>query len=107
MASKRPEMVDYFAGEFSQLGDIEVKHFFGGWQFRCGSRQFAAYIRDTLYFRVNGELRVALEAAGSEPFWYDKQGKRVIVNGYQSAPDSAIDEMDELMGWAARAIAIA
>jgi DNA transformation protein and related proteins len=106
MALKRTEMVDYFAGEFNRLGEIEVKHFFGGWQFRCGDRQFAAYIRDTLYFRVDDGLRAALEAAGSEPFWYDKQGKRVIVNGYQSAPDCALDDMDDLLGWAARAIAI-
>ncbi len=106
MPSKRPELVDYFAGEFGQLGEIELKRFFGGWQFRCGGRQFAAYIRDTLYFRVDDKLCIALRAAGSEPFWYDKQGKRVTVNGYQSAPDGALDNMDELLDWAARAVTV-
>ncbi|MBK8629524.1 MAG: TfoX/Sxy family protein [Sphingomonadales bacterium] len=106
MAKARPELVDYFASEFCQLGVVEVKHFFGGWQFRCGGKQFAAYIRDTLYFRVDAELRAALEARGSEPFWYDKQGKIVTVTGYQSAPDSALDDGDELLLWAARAIEV-
>ncbi len=105
MPAKPPESVEYFRGAFSKLGPVEVTHFFGGWQFRCGGLQFAAYLRDTLYFRAEGTLRAAFEAAGSEPFWYDKKGKRIMVGGYQSAPDSALDDMDELLAWARKALA--
>lgn len=107
MAKPRPPLVDHYAEEFSALGAIEVNHFFGGWQFRCGGRQFAAFIRDALYLRAADNLRQALQAAGSEPFWYEKQGKRVTVGGYQTVPDSALDDRDELLEWAARAMAAA
>ena len=53
---------------------------------------------------MDGQLRAALEDAGSEPFWYEKQGKTVIVNGYQSAPESALDDDAELLEWAGRAL---
>jgi DNA transformation protein len=105
MAKPRPALVDHYAEEFSALGEIEVKHFFGGWQFRCGGRQFAAFIRDALYFRADDNLRQALQAAGSEPFWYEKQGKRVTVGGYQTVPDSALDDPIDLLFWAEKAIA--
>jgi DNA transformation protein and related proteins len=107
MAAKKPDQVIYFEDLFMALGPVETKRFFGGWQFSIGGKQFAGYMRSTLYFRVDTNLAAALQDAGSEPFWYDRRDRRVIVNAYQSAPESALDDDEELLRWAALVIGIA
>ena len=68
--SASSEFVEYVRDQFSPLGHLEDGHFFGGFAFKSGSKQFAMIMGNTLYFCVNDESRVKYERLGMEPFSY-------------------------------------
>ena len=107
MASRRPEILDYYAELFEPLGRIEARRLFGGWQLLADGRGFAFVLGDTLYFRTDPGLRAALEAEGSHAFAYSRKDGRTITTKLTSAPEAAVDDPDALRAWALRALAVA
>lgn len=103
---RRPDLVDFLEGGLTQLAEIETLRFFGGWQFRAAGKQFAVLMGDVLYFVADPAMRAELVALGSEPFSYHKGGRLVVVGRYLSAPDDVMDDIDRLLHWAARAMAV-
>ncbi|AYG67635.1 MULTISPECIES: TfoX/Sxy family protein [unclassified Rhizobium] len=104
--ARKPDFVDFLEAEFNRLVKVETLRFFGGWQFRAAGKQFAILMRDVLYFIADPAMRAELEAAGSQPFSYHKDGRLVVVGRYFSAPDDVMDDIDKLHHWTARAINI-
>lgn len=107
MATAAPEFVTYLMSELSGIGPMTARRFFGGWQLRSDTSQFAIVMGGTLYFRVEGKLRDELQKLGCCPFSYAKQGTQVLVPKYMSAPDGVLDELDLLRAWTERVIAAA
>ncbi len=101
----KPELVAMLEDQMGALAPVEVKRLFGGWQFTAHGQPFALVIKGTLYFRVDDALRAELEARGSEPFRYEKQGKTVTVGKYYSAPEEVFDDPDSLEDWTRKALA--
>lgn len=105
MSKSQPEFVTFLLAEIRDVSDLTAHRFFGGWQLRAGSAQIAIVMNGTLFFRVEGELREALEEDGSRPFSYTKSGKQVSASKYMSAPECALDDLHLLRTWVRRVIA--
>lgn len=104
-AAPVPENVRHLHEQLSELGAVECRRFFGGWGFRRHGVQFASVLRGRLYLHADATLRAALADAGSEPFRYEKKGRTVTVERFQSMPEEALDDPEALLDWARRALA--
>lgn len=65
---------------------------------------FALLAADRLYFRVDATSRPRFEAAGCDPFRYRRAGREVTIASYFAAPESLLDEPEEMLRWAAAAL---
>jgi DNA transformation protein len=100
------EFIRYLRDQFRRWGPIEMKRMFGSYGiFRTGVL-FALIRADTLYLRSDETSAGEFEAAGMEPFRYNRNGETVALNYHQAPPDS-LEDPDVLAQWADRAYAIA
>lgn len=86
---------------FSGLGPVTTRRMFGGAGVYLDDAMFALVADDTLYLRTDAGLAEALAAEGSEPFTYGAKETRLP---YWRLPDAALDDPDEALGWALRAL---
>ena len=94
-----------FVDMLSCIGKVGTKRFFGGTALLHGDTQFAFYIKDGLYFRVDDTNRGAFEAAGCKPFEYrQSSGKTVVVKAFYTLPEAALDDRREMCRLARGAI---
>lgn len=100
-------MIEHLKDLLSPLGAIVVKRMFGGAGIYCDGTFFAIVDGDALYFKADEEGRAAFEAEGMGPFTYrTKRGEAALVSYYR-APERLLDEPDEMLEWARRAVAAA
>ncbi len=85
---------------FSSLGPVRIKTMFGGAGVYADDLMFALIDDDTLYLRVDDQIRDRFEAAGSEPFTYRTKDGQQMSLGYWRAPDDALEGPDEAAPWA-------
>jgi len=98
------EYKNYLAEIFEPLGLVEVKRMFGGAGVWHRGVLFALYARDALYFKVDDENRPDFQDAGMGPFTYDrKTGERQVESLYE-LPEALLDDPDELLIWAGKAV---
>jgi len=99
MSAPLPDHVQHAIELFSPLGIIRTKRMFGGWGFYVDELFFALIARDTLYLKADAESAPQFEAAGGEPFTYERDGKPCAL-GYWTPPDSALDSPAAMASWA-------
>ncbi|HYD45875.1 MAG TPA: TfoX/Sxy family protein [Phenylobacterium sp.] len=92
------------------LGPITIKRMFGGAGVYAGPVIFGLIIDEVLYLKTDEALRAELQAAGSEPWVYvmprgPRAGQPASM-GYWRMPESALDDPDEAVAWARRALAV-
>ena len=72
---------------------------------------FALLAREVIYLKADDALKRDLGAEGSGPFiWTPSSGPKAgqaVEMGYWRLPDSALDEPDEAVRWARRALEVA
>jgi len=102
--SANSEFVVYISDLLDPIGPLGAGKFFGGHAFKSGGIQFAMIMGDTLYLRVDDDLRLDFEDLGSEAFSYQGSRGRVQVKSYYSLPDGDVDDQDALLVWARRSI---
>lgn len=100
------QTVDYLLELLEPLGQVSARKMFGGYGIYHQGLMIGLVADDTLYLKVDEQIRAAFTAAGSEPFVYHKRGKPYSMSYYR-APESALDETDELCRWARLAYAAA
>ncbi len=105
--SADPEFVEFISELLVPLGPLTSGRFFGGHAFKSGGVQFAMVMGNTLYFKVDDTTRPAFREAGSEAFSYATKKRRVMVESYYAAPETLLDDANELVAWARDAIAAA
>lgn len=94
-----------FIGELLEpLGPLGSGRFFGGHAFKKDGVQFAMVMGNTLYLKVDDDTRPAFQVAGSQAFSYTNRKGRVMVESYYATPETLLDDGDELVVWAQRAI---
>ena len=93
------------------MGPLTIKHFFGGSGVYADAVMFAMIAGDTLYLKVDDALKRDLADAGSGPFlWTPSTGPKAgqtLALGYWRLPEAALDEPDEAVRWARRALRVA
>lgn len=90
----------------SDLGPITARRMFSGVGLFAGGVMFAIVIDDVLYLKADAATRGAFEAEGLAPFSYARSGRAVALS-YWRAPERLLDDRDEMLGWAARALGAA
>jgi DNA transformation protein len=78
---------------------------FGGVGIYAGELFFALIADDTLYFKADDSTRPEFEARGMGPF--RPYGETSEVMQYYRVPDDLLEDSEELVQWAERAIAVA
>ena len=89
---------------FSGLGEVSVRRLFGGKGIYHNGVIVAVFLHDELRLKGDDRLAPELEAAGGRRWTYthDRHGKQVAMP-YWSAPESALDDPDEMAAWARKA----
>ena len=92
------------------LGPIAIKRMFGGAGVYAGPVIFGLIIDEVLYLKTDEALRAELEAAGSEPWVYvmpkGPRAGQAASMGYWRMPETALDDPDEAVAWARKALAV-
>lgn len=105
--SSRSEFVAHVQDLLTPLGPLTSGRLFGGHGFKCGGRQFAMIMGDTLYLRVDDTTRLAHERHGMAPFSYATRKGLVLVRTYSAVPAEWLEDRDQLLAAASRALSVA
>ena len=69
---------------------------------------FALIASDTLYVKIDPQMKTELHELGCGPFMYDPgNGKEPKSMGYWTIPESAMDDPHEAVEWGQRALQFA
>jgi DNA transformation protein len=102
-----PGFIEFLQEVLAPLGPIAVRRMFGGAGIYCDSQVFAFVDDDTLYLKTDEAGRRAFEAEGAGPFRYmTKHGPGELIS-YWQAPERLLDDPEEMVAWARRALAVA
>lgn len=91
---------------FATFRPIHCRRMFGGLGLFVDGVMFGLVAADRIYLKTDDDFARELEGRGSEPFVYEKGGRRVTI-AYWSLPEAAIDDADAAAELAARATRIA
>ncbi len=89
---------------FHDLGPLSVRKMFGGAGLYLDGTIFSLIAFEEIFLKAKGDFAAELEAEGSSPFVYEGKEKPVTMS-YWRLPDSALDDADEAVVWARKAIA--
>ena len=99
------EFVRYALDQLRGLGVVISRKMFGGAGLYLDGTIFALIAYDTLYFKVDETNRSDFEQAGMEPFKpFDDTS---YVMSYYEVPIDVLEDSDDLVEWARKALAAA
>jgi DNA transformation protein len=101
------EFVAHMREQFAPLGGVSDAVFFGGRAFSWRGKQFAWVMGNSLYLRAGDGTRAEFEAHGAQPFSYSTKKGLVLVRKFYTAPEFLMDDPEQLLAWAKKAIAAA
>lgn len=92
---------------FSAFGPVRLRRMFGGAGIYADGVMFALEAGGLLYLKADAAFAADLAERGSAPFGYvAKTGPRTIASFWR-APDTALDDADDLAALARRALDVA
>ena len=94
---------EFVADQLGALPDLRVRAMFGGFGLYQADRFFAILIEGRLYFKTDRQNRAAYVERGMKPFIYEKAMRTVSVK-YFEVPPEILEDRQELVIWAGRAI---
>jgi DNA transformation protein and related proteins len=89
--------------QLGALPELRAKAMFGGHGLYQAERFFGILDAGRLYFKVNEQSRAAYVECGMNPFTYEVKG-RVMTMSYSEVPADVLENPQELVTWAMRAI---
>jgi DNA transformation protein len=101
------DYLDYLTEHLAPLGPVSARRMFGGAGLFIDGLMFALVIDEVLYFKTDDETKAAFDAEGLKPFTYTRSGEAATLTNYRRAPERLLDETDELVAWALKAVAVA
>ena len=103
-----PQFRDFVLDQLNALGPLETKRLFGGLSVRCEGLHFGALLSGNMFYLVaDPALRSDLEALGGAIFTYARGEKVIEVPRFVSVPEEILEDADELLPLARRALDIA
>lgn len=94
---------EFVVDQLRALPGLRVKRMFGGHGLYQGDRFFGILMDGRLYFKTDQQSRGDYTARGAAPFVYEK-GKRIVSTHYYEVPPEVLENCDELVVWATRAV---
>lgn len=101
---RRDTSREWLEARFGALPDLDVRRLFSGAGLYSADVIFAIYYRGRLYFKVDERSAGDFLSRGSEPFC-PRPGQ--TLGRYYEVPPEVVDDDDELLVWARRAIVAA
>lgn len=102
---------DFVRELLAGLGPVTIKRMFGGAGVYLDGVMFGLIAEETLHLKVDDALKRDLVADGSGPFvWMPQNGPKAgqaVEMGYWRLPEAALDDPDEAVRWARRALDVA
>lgn len=96
---------DFLLDQLAELGDLTAKSMFGGLGLYHRDTFFGIVVNDVAYFKVGDGNRRDYEREGMRPF--KPYADRPMTMRYYEVPLSVIEDSEELVRWARKAIAVA
>lgn len=106
---KRNEFIEYLLELLQGTGEVKARAMFGGfgiYHYDSVDHEgimFALVADDVLYFKTDKENLHEFEDRGLEAFSYERSGKQFSMS-YNEAPGEVLDDPDEMVFWARKAI---
>jgi DNA transformation protein and related proteins len=97
---------DFVLDQLSALPDVRAKAMFGAHGLYSGDHFFGILDEGRLFFKTDAASRADYTARGMGPFTYESKG-RVMTMGYHEVPPDVLEQPQELVEWARKAIAVA
>jgi DNA transformation protein len=101
-----PDFTEFVQDLFAPLGGISARRMFGGAGLYCRGVMFGLVYDDAIYLKADAESSQDFLARGCGPFTYEGKGKPVRTS-YWQMPAGLVDDQEEAVLWAKRALAIA
>jgi DNA transformation protein len=95
----------FVTDQLAGCGEIVTRRMFGGAGIYCGDLFFAILSGDRLYLKVDDRNRGDFETAGKGPF--QPYGDDRETMQYYEVPLAVLENADELVRWAHKALAVA
>lgn len=100
------EYLDYILEQLAGLGRVRARRMFGGAGLYSEAAFFAIITDDTLYLRADETTRAQFTARGMPAFRPYADRPQVSMS-YYAAPAEVLEDAQELVSWARRAVAVA
>ncbi len=100
---KSNEFVQYLLELLQGIGEVKSRTMFGGYGLYHDDIMFALVADDVLYFKADEQNQKYFEARNLEAFTYERKGKTCSMS-YFEAPGETLDDPDEMVLWARKAI---
>lgn len=100
--NRKNTFIAYLLEHLEPLGPVRARKMFGGYGLFLNDRMFGLVSKDAFYLKVDHRNRPDFEAAGSEPFSYERAGKPYSMS-YFLVPPEVLEDTDTLCDWAKKA----
>lgn len=97
-------MREWLEGMLEPLHELESRSMFGGTGVYSRGTMFAILYDGRVYLKTNEETRAAFVQRGGGPF---QPRKGAALTSYHEVPAEILDDEDELLAWARRALLVA
>lgn len=104
--SVQNEFVSYLLEGLQPLGRVTGRRMFGSYGLFMNGLMFALVTDETLYLKSGPEIDSWFDEQNLPSFIYQRQSKQIAL-GYRLAPDSLLDDPQELCEWALRSYQVA
>ncbi len=104
--ARQSEFVKYILENMHGLGRVGARAMFGGYGIFMNDLMFGLVADDVLYLKTDEQINSIFDEKSLPHFIYYKQGKPTQMS-YRQAPESVLDDPDEMINWASRSYAAA
>lgn len=97
---------EFVLDQLSALPELRARAMFGGHGLYAGERFFGILFEGRLFFKTDAQSQADYVARGMGPFTYEMKGRKMSM-AYHEVPPDVLENRQELVRWAERAIKIA
>ena len=97
---------EFVLDQLGALPELRSRAMFGAHGLYSGEKFFGILDEGRLFFKTDSQSQADYVARGMPPFTYEMKG-RVMTMGYHEVPPDVLENREELVAWAHRAIQIA
>jgi len=94
---------EFVMDQLDALGELRARAMFGGHGLYQADKFFGILMDGRLYFKIDEQSRAAYVERGMGPFIYEK-ARRIMAMNYFEVPLDVLENRDECVIWARRAV---